>query len=423
VNVHADVDLGANVDPQSITGGAPVPPCAFPSAVWLQGCSGTLVSPQHVVFAAHCDDPSEVFFGEDATEGPGHTIAVESCTRHPDGGPGTGHDFAVCRLAFAVGDVSIIPPLMGCEVDVLQPGVAVTIVGFGLTPDGDFARKHAVTTTFHGFNDVGEAMIGGDGEDACRGDSGGPVFVELPDGGGWRLFGITSYGEADCESGGFSSVVHVGMPWFEDAAQHDFTPCTDANGAWDPDPRCGAVPLRPEIGGGDGAGGCDAGPVTSWVYTCGEPFASPPDAEPPRVAIGTPASGTELATQVITGIASFEAHIEASDGGWGVHWVELHADGEALPGAVAFADPYIVMAALPPGAYELTAVARDHAGNIARSEAIAIGVDETPPSIPSPSADAVAGCSIASPSATWLLALLVLLRAGAVRSAAAVDWR
>ena len=403
------MDARVNADPLAITGGLPVPLCAFPSAVWLHGCSGTLVSPQHVVFAAHCDDPSSVFFGEDATEGRGRTIDVDACVRHPDGGPGTGHDFALCRLAFAVDDIAIIPPLMGCELDALPPGVAVTIVGFGLTPDGDFARKHAVTTTFHGFNEVGEAMIGGDGEDACRGDSGGPVFVELPDGGGWRFFGITSYGEPDCESGGFSSVVHVGMPWFEDAAQHDLTPCTDAHGAWDPDPRCGAAPLRPDIGGGDWIEGCDAGPLSSWIETCGDPFAREPDVDAPHVAIATPSSGTELATQVITGTARFEVRIDASDAGWGVHWVELHADGEALRGAVDFTDPHMVMAELPPGLHELTAVARDHAGHVARSEAIEIGVDETPPSIPSPPADAIASCRIASPSAMWLLALLVLL--------------
>jgi secreted trypsin-like serine protease len=38
-----------------------------------------------------------------------------------------------------------------------------------------------------------EINIGGGGKDSCNGDSGGPVYVELP-GGGWRVFGITSYG-------------------------------------------------------------------------------------------------------------------------------------------------------------------------------------------------------------------------------------
>jgi hypothetical protein len=375
----------------------------------MYGCSGTLVGPQHVVLASHCNDPSEVFLGEDATEGEGRTIPVESCARYPGGQPGAGNDFAVCRLAFAVTDVPIVPPLMGCELDVLQPGVAVTIVGFGLTPEGDFARKHAVTTTLHGFNDAGEAMIGGDGQDSCRGDSGGPAFVELPDGGGWRLFGITSYGEPDCASGGFYSLVHAGMPWFEEAAEQDFTPCTDANGQWDPDPRCTSAPLRPQDGGGDWSLGCDPGPLTGVLDTCGDPLAQPPDADAPQVAIATPASGSEYATQVLTGVAMVDVTADAIDVGWGVRWVELHADGEPLPGAFDAIPPYTFAHAFEPGVYEVTAVAVDFAGYQARSAPIWIGIDESPPAIPSPDPDATRGCTLGGALAPWLSLLLPAL--------------
>jgi hypothetical protein len=399
--------LASGPDPTAITGGDPTPTCAFPSAVWMSGCSGTLVGPHHVIFASHCTDPSEVFLGEDATESQGVRIPVESCARFPNGRPGAGNDFAVCRLAFAAPDVPIIPPLMGCELDVLQPGVPVTVVGFGLTPEGDFARKHAVTTALHGFNDAGEAMIGGDGQDSCRGDSGGPAFVELPDGGGWRFFGITSYGEPDCTSGGYYALVHEGMPWFEEAAAQDFTPCTDADGQWDPDPRCTAAPLRPQDGGGDWMLGCDAGSRTGSIDTCGAPFADPPDTDAPQVAIATPSTGTEYATQVITGVAMVDVTVDADDLGWGVRWVELHADGEPLPAAFDASAPYTFAHGFEPGVYEVTAVAVDFAGLQSRSEAIWIGIDESPPAIPSPDPNSAQSCAAGKRTAPWWLVVVL----------------
>ena len=395
-----------------ITGGDPVGVCGWPSAVWMQGCSGTLVDPFHVVYAAHCGEPASVFLGEDANEAGGRTVPVEACWSYPGGGPGDGNDFAVCRLALAVDDVPIIPPLMGCEASLVQPGHRVTVVGYGLTPDGDFGRKHAVTTTFHGFNDVGEASIGGGGKDSCQGDSGGPAFVELPDGGGWRFFGITSYGESDCASGGFYAVVHQGMPWLEDATARDLTPCTDANGTWSPDPRCDQVPLHPAQGGGDWDLSCSAGAVTGALATCGDPFALPPDADAPDVAIANPPTGTEFATQVLTGVAMVDVAVDAADVGWGVQWVELHADGEPLRSASDFLPPFAFAHAFAPGVYELEAVAFDFAGNVTRSQPVWIGVDESPPAIPSPDAEGGEGCGCrrAPAGGWWSILLLVAAR-------------
>ena len=133
-------------DPQHIAGGTEVPECAYPAAVAMlrfgfPHCTGSLVHPRVVLYAAHClgeffEDPAtEVGFGEDA-DNLDRIVPVDFCMANPgyDGAPGfEGEDVAFCVLAEPVDDVPIVPPLMGCEVEQLQPGGQVTIVGFGAT--------------------------------------------------------------------------------------------------------------------------------------------------------------------------------------------------------------------------------------------------------------------------------------------------
>lgn len=405
--------LAAASDPLAITGGDAVRTCGWPSTVWMQGCTGTLIDPQHVIYAAHCEAPREVFFGEDSSAASaGRWVRVEECSSFPGGRPGQGNDFALCRLEAAVVDVPIVPPLMGCEVEALQPGAEVTIVGFGLTPQGDYGVKHEVTTTINMLTEASEASIGGEGKDSCQGDSGGPVFIELPDGAGWRVFGITSYGSSDCNAGGFYSLVHLGMPWFEETAERDLTPCHDAEGNWRPDPRCRAAPLDPATGV-DAWPSCKAGPLSGPISTCGNPFAEPPDDHPPTVEIANPQTGAEFDTEAANGLRTIEVAVEADDVGWGVQWVELHVDGERAAGGIDFLPPFGFEVTFEPGVFELTAVAVDFAGNNEYSSEVWIGIDETPPSIPSSDADESDGCGCrAGERGRWGSVLFVLLTFG-----------
>ena len=59
-------------------------------------------------------------------------IPVADCVVHPEW-DSAGIDLAACTLPVAVHHVPIAPLLAGCEVDALQPGTVVTIVGFGAT--------------------------------------------------------------------------------------------------------------------------------------------------------------------------------------------------------------------------------------------------------------------------------------------------
>ena len=101
--------------------------------------------------------------------------------------------------------------------------------------------------------------------------------------------------------------------------------------------------------------------------------------------------------------------VEADDVGWGVRWVELHADGQPLPGAFDAIPPYAFAHAFEPGVYEVTAVAVDFAGYQARSPPIWIGIDESPPAIPSPDPDTTRGCTLGGALAPWLSLLLPAL--------------
>ena len=82
-------------DPSAIFNGTDASECAFPSAVGMRVggqifCTGTLIHPQVVLFAAHCLDtsqdgvfPDDIMFGEDA-DAPARAIPVTNCEFHPD---------------------------------------------------------------------------------------------------------------------------------------------------------------------------------------------------------------------------------------------------------------------------------------------------------------------------------------------------
>lgn len=275
--VRASDGLAADIPPDGIYGGNPTSTCEWPSAVFLGGCTGTLVHPQVVIYAAHCGtDVPWVWLGEDSNQDAGRYVSTEQCMIYPGGEPGYGTDFAFCTLAEPIDDVPIVPPLMGCEAEILEPGLETWLVGFGNTDTGGFGTKYEVAVELQ-YIENDEAFLGGGGLAPCYGDSGGPAFVRLPADidpeQSWRVFGITSWG-GECGGGGFYSMMHMGMSWFESESGYDITPCHDADGTWNPSPACAAFPIDPGVGAGAWPS-CGGGALSGVGTSCGPGGADP----------------------------------------------------------------------------------------------------------------------------------------------------
>lgn len=384
--------------PTHIFGGGPSTTCEWPSTVFLENCTGTLIHPEIVVYAAHCgDDRERVWFGEDVSTGSvgigqGFSVATEYCRVNPDfanspAAESRSNDYAFCKLAEPVLDVPIVPPLYGCETTLLLSGSPVTLVGFGGTDSGLFAIKHEVVTELHYIDDYGVAVIGGEGLSPCAGDSGGPAFIQLPDG-TWRAFGIVSGPNfGNCGSAMWFPTIYSAIPFIEEESGIDVTACHFAQtGQWNPSPGCGGFPLEP----GDGtdkswSDDCVGGPMSEPSTTCGPAFDASEDLVGPTTEIVTPEDRSRVDTRGGSDSVTVLAEAEITDAPSGVSWAELHVNGSVVDGSQLLSPPWAWNLAFPAGIWELHVEATDWAGNVSVSDPIVFGVDEDPPPAPEPS--------------------------------------
>ena len=377
--------LDAELPPPAIYGGEPTATCGWPTTVSIAGgCTGTLVHPRVVTYAAHCGSQVPwVFFGERVSDmASGRRVEVERCETYPGfNNIGEGTDFAYCLLAEPVDDIAIVPVLMGCETELLQPGTEVVAVGFGFDENNQSGIKQEVSFPIIEVGD--EVRAGGDGKSICNGDSGGPLFLRLPPEldpeRSWRVFGVTSWGPFDCAEPQYFGMLHRAVPWIEQRTGIDITPCHNSDGSWQAGPECGRFPTEPATSHGDWAGSCGDEPIASEAATtCGEPAVAE-DIDAPTVSIVSPADGSVFTSDRESGSFALEVEADVSDLGWGIERVQLLVDGEAIPNGERRFAPFSWSGAFPSGGYVLEVEAVDRAGNITMSAPAHIGIDQDPP--------------------------------------------
>lgn len=199
-------------------------------------CTGTLIAPNVVLSAGHCDEGAcscNVFIGEDVNT-PGQIIPVKERFRHSDyNGSTLANDLVVLVLER---DVEGVTPRPIASSEMIDAAILMRAVGYGNTDLGGsfgFGKRLLVdlpivssschndgTHRLYGCHPDREIVAGRKGlrRDTCRGDSGGPLLVEHND--TWWLAGATSratdVSTVVCGDGGIYVRIDQYLDWIND---------------------------------------------------------------------------------------------------------------------------------------------------------------------------------------------------------------
>jgi hypothetical protein len=229
-----------------IIGGTAVPASEFPDCVAVGsdaqwGCTGTLIAPNVVLTAAHCEElHTRVFVGRDVTK-PGRVFKVKKHVRHAKFDGKFRNDVMLLILEKKVTGVK---PRAMAPASLIDKATVARLVGFGSTRLDGFGALGSKLQT-----DVPIVSPGCDGQlngstdsqvygchldreivagkplllhDSCKGDSGGPLFIQDAKA-RWLLAGVTSRGTnratTMCGDGGVYVRVDAYKKWITSAAK------------------------------------------------------------------------------------------------------------------------------------------------------------------------------------------------------------
>ncbi len=275
-------------------------------------CTGTLISEDTVLTAAHCltevkgfkvnptkADAVRIMFGQDSTSD--LWVAVSEVSVHPGYNPSSlENDIALARLAgpapAGFEPVPALPASLGLTA--ADVGTDLDFVGFGysnLSKTDIGVKLHNVlplgalgcptnvypgcfpgapTDTQFSYSQVDQGQV----EGPCNGDSGGPAFIQR--GGVSYVAGITSYGDGPCTDYGVSTTVDAFEGYINAFVGEGGTPGPDCSADGTCNDQC-APGDDPDCGGGDSGGGscgdgvcgagesCDGRNGTSACSDCG----------------------------------------------------------------------------------------------------------------------------------------------------------
>ncbi len=221
--------------PDSIVGGLPTmdfPDCCAIGDDSEYYCTGTLIAPNLVVSAEHCGTCTRVFLKGHDIDQPdtGETIEVKKQFVH---------DTMDLRVLVLEEDSTVTPRHVAQEHEVA--GTTCTLVGFGtidLNGTKGYGLKRMVEVPIISLNCdsaddqqqhrcvPGEVVAGHRGllRDSCKGDSGGPLYIQ-DDQGNFHLLAATSRGSADsahmCGDGGVYVRVDLLLDWIKEKTEVD----------------------------------------------------------------------------------------------------------------------------------------------------------------------------------------------------------
>ena len=197
--VHAD-----SIDNRIVGGTVVSPKFKYPYVVYASGCGASLVAPNVLLCAAHCQGfISQVSIGRHNLLDSGEsyeTFNVIEEAPHPNYNKQTlDYDYMMLKID---GDSTYAPVVLDDGSISLDDGMDATVMGWGTTSEGGFISNQLqeVEVDVWSTDRCNNAYGGGitdrmvcaarEGKDSCQGDSGGPI-IDTASG---KQIGVVSWG-------------------------------------------------------------------------------------------------------------------------------------------------------------------------------------------------------------------------------------